>query len=53
MMAEGLSNRMIARRLRISIYTVKYHVASILGTLRAGSRTEAVTLGIRSGLISL
>jgi len=53
MMAEGLSNRMIARRLGISMYTVKSHVASILGKLRAGSRTEAVTLGVRSGLISL
>ena len=53
MMAEGLSNRMIARRLGISAYTVKFHVASILGKLRAGSRTEAVTLGIRRGLISL
>jgi NarL family two-component system response regulator YdfI len=53
MMAEGLSNRMIARRLGISAYTVKFHVASILGKLRAGSRTEAVTLGVRSGLISL
>ena len=53
MMAEGLSNRLIARRLGISTYTVKSHVASILGKLRAGSRTEAVTLGVRSGLISL
>jgi two-component system, NarL family, response regulator YdfI len=53
MMAEGLSNRTIARRLGISMYTVKSHVASILGKLRAGSRTEAVTLGVRSGLISL
>jgi NarL family two-component system response regulator YdfI len=53
MIAEGLSNRAIARRLGISMYTVKFHVASILGKLRAGSRTEAVTLGVRSGLISL
>ena len=53
MMAEGLSNRMIAGRLGISVYTVKFHVASLLGKLRAGSRTEAVTLGVRAGLISL
>jgi NarL family two-component system response regulator YdfI len=53
MMAEGLSNRMIARRLGISMYTVKFHVASILGKLRARSRTEAVTLGVRNGVISL
>jgi len=53
MMAEGLSNRLIADRLRISMYTVKFHVASILEKLRAASRTEAVTLGVRSGLIPL
>ena len=53
MLAEGLSNQAIARRLRISTYTVKFHVASILGKLRAASRTEAVTLGLRRGLISL
>ena len=53
MMSEGLSNPMIARRLGISRNTVKFHVASILGKLRTGSRTEAVTFGVRSGLISL
>ena len=53
MLAEGLSNRTIARRLTISAYTVKFHVASILAKLGAASRTEAVTLGLRRGLISL
>jgi two-component system, NarL family, response regulator YdfI len=53
MMAEGLSNRAIARRLEISAYTVKFHVASILDKLRAKSRTEAVTLGLRRGLIAV
>jgi NarL family two-component system response regulator YdfI len=53
MMAEGMSNRSIATRLRISGYTVKFHVASVLGKLGAASRTEAVTLGVRHGLISL
>jgi len=53
MMAEGLANRLIAHRLRISRYTVKFHVASILDKLGAASRTEAVTLGVRGGLISL
>jgi two-component system, NarL family, response regulator YdfI len=53
MLAEGLSNRAIARRLGISAYTVKFHVASILDKLRASSRTEAVTLGVRRGLIAL
>ena len=53
MMAEGLSNRTIAMRLKISRYTVKFHVAAILAKLGATSRTEAVTLGVRHGLISL
>jgi len=53
MMAEGMSNRTIAARLRISSHTVKFHVASILAKLAAGSRTEAVTLGVRQGLIAL
>jgi two-component system, NarL family, response regulator YdfI len=53
MMAEGLRNRAIAARLSISRYTVKFHVASILAKLGATSRTEAVTLGVRHGLIAL
>jgi DNA-binding NarL/FixJ family response regulator len=53
MMAAGLSNRVIAARLGISAYTVKFHVAAILDKLGAGTRTEAVTLGVRNGLISL
>jgi len=53
MMAGGLSNRVIAARLGISAYTVKFHVAAILDKLGAATRTEAVTLGVRNGLISL
>jgi len=53
MMAEGMSNRTIAARLGISSHTVKFHVASILAKLGAGSRTEAVTFGVRQGLIAL
>ena len=53
MMAEGMSNRTIAGRLGISSQTVKFHVASILAKLGAGSRTEAVTFGVRHGLIAL
>lgn len=51
--AEGLANKEIADRLHISEHTAKFHVASILGKLQAGSRTEAVTLGIRMGLIPI
>jgi two-component system, NarL family, response regulator YdfI len=53
LMAEGMRNRAIAGRLKISRYTVKFHVASLLAKLGARSRTEAVTLGVRQGLISL
>ena len=53
MMAEGMSNRAIALRLKISRHTVKFHVASVLTKLGARSRTEAVTAGVRHGLISL
>lgn len=53
MLAEGLGNKEIAARLRISEHTVKFHVGSILGKLGAASRTEAVSRGIRRGLIIL
>ena len=51
MLAEGAANKTIAWKLGISEHTVKFHVAQILGKLGAGTRTEAVTLGIRKGLI--
>ncbi|MDX6694091.1 MAG: hypothetical protein QOF02_1694 [Blastocatellia bacterium] len=53
MMAEGLGNKTIAWRLGISEHTVKFHVGSIFNKLNAASRTEAVTLGIRQGLIMI
>lgn len=53
MMAEGLGNKEIASRLGISDHTVKFHISSILAKMGAASRTEAVTLGIRMGLILL
>jgi NarL family two-component system response regulator YdfI len=53
MLAGGLSNKEIAARLSISDHTVKFHVASILGKLGAASRTEAVSIGIRRGLVLL
>jgi len=51
MLAEGLGNKIIAARLGISTHTAKFHVASILAKLGAGSRTEAVTVGMRRGLV--
>jgi two-component system, NarL family, response regulator YdfI len=53
MLASGLANKEIAAKLSISDHTVKFHVASILGKLGASTRTEAVTLAIRRGLILL
>jgi DNA-binding NarL/FixJ family response regulator len=53
MLAEGMSNKMIAHRLEISEHTAKFHVNSILTKLRAGTRTEAVMRGIRLGLIKV
>ena len=53
MLAAGLGNKEIAGRLNISDHTAKFHVASILGKLGAATRTEAVALGIRRGLVLL
>ena len=53
MLAEGVGNKTIAARLGISEHTVKFHVASIFTKLGASSRTEAVTIGARQGLIML
>lgn len=53
MIAEGLGNKTIARRLGISEHTVKFHIGSIFTKLNASSRTEAVIIGARQGLIML
>jgi two-component system nitrate/nitrite response regulator NarL len=53
LLAEGLPNKAIARRLDISEHTVKFHVNSVLGKLGAQSRTEAVVRATRLGLILL
>jgi len=53
MLAAGLANKEIAARLTISDHTVKFHVASILGKLGVSTRTEAVSVGIRRGLVLL
>lgn len=53
LIALGLPNKTIASRLGISEHTVKFHVASILSKLGASSRTEAVRLAARRGLIVL
>lgn len=51
LLAAGLGNKEIAARLNVSDHTAKFHVASILGKLAASTRTEAVSIGMRRGLI--
>jgi DNA-binding NarL/FixJ family response regulator len=53
LVAQGLPNKGIARQLGISENTAKFHVASLCGKLGASSRTEAVTIAARRGLILL
>jgi DNA-binding NarL/FixJ family response regulator len=52
-MADGASNKAIARRLDISFHTAKFHVAAILAKLDADSRTEAVARAAQLGLVML
>ncbi len=51
--ARGLPNKEIARRMGLSIRTVHSHLANIFTKMQVGSRTEAVLLALREGMISL
>src|SRR5437870_5713879 len=53
LVAQGLGNKEIAADLDLSTHTVKYHLASVLAKLGVRSRTEAVSRGIRTGLLPL
>ena len=53
LLGDGLDNKAIASKLQISKHTVKFHLSSIFSKLDVSSRTEAVTLGLRRGLIEL
>jgi DNA-binding CsgD family transcriptional regulator len=53
LVAQGLGNKEIAGELGISTHTVKYHLASLLARLSVHSRTEAVTVALRKGLVPL
>ena len=53
MMADGAANKIIAWKLGVSEHTAKFHVGSVMAKLGAASRTEAVTIGIRRGLVLL
>jgi DNA-binding CsgD family transcriptional regulator len=53
LLAEGASNKTIARRLGISVHTAKFHVGSLLDKLDAVGRTDALAHAARLGVISL
>jgi DNA-binding CsgD family transcriptional regulator len=53
LLAEGASNKLIARRLGISTHTAKFHVASVIDKLDAVGRTDAVAHAVRLGVIHL
>jgi DNA-binding CsgD family transcriptional regulator len=53
LIAEGMSNKVIARRLGISAHTVKYHLEAVFAKLAVNSRAEALSKGVRQGLVSL
>jgi len=51
--AKGVANKEIAARLGISLRTVKGYLADIFLKLGAASRTEAITVSLRKGIISI
>ncbi|HSC98657.1 MAG TPA: helix-turn-helix transcriptional regulator [Casimicrobiaceae bacterium] len=53
LLAEGATNKVVARRLGISVHTVKFHVGSLIGKLDATGRTDAVAHAARLGIIVL
>lgn len=53
LLAEGASNKAIARRLKISVHTAKFHVGSVIDKLDATGRTDAVAHAARLGVIEL
>lgn len=53
LLAQGMANKQVALKLGISEHTVKFHVSSIYTKLGAANRTEAVSLGVRKGLVIL
>jgi DNA-binding NarL/FixJ family response regulator len=51
LLAEGCSNKEIARRLIVSDSTVKFHVTSILNKLGVNGRTEAVSVAMKRRIL--
>ena len=53
LLAEGMSNKAIARRLGISVHTAKFHVGALIDKFDAIGRTDAVAHAARRGVIQL
>jgi len=53
LLAEGMSNKAIARRLGISVHTAKFHVGALIDKFDAVGRTDAVAHAARRGVIHL
>jgi DNA-binding NarL/FixJ family response regulator len=53
LVGQGMSNKQTARRLGISVHTVKFHLEALFAKLEATSRAEAVAKGLRGGVIEL
>jgi two-component system nitrate/nitrite response regulator NarL len=53
LIGQGMSNKAVARRLGISVHTVKFHIEALFGKLEATSRAEAVAKGLVGGVIEL
>lgn len=51
LLADGAPNKLIARRLDISVHTAKFHVAALLAKLHARNRTDAIAIAMREGLL--
>jgi DNA-binding NarL/FixJ family response regulator len=53
LLVEGASNKVIARRLNISVHTAKFHVNAVVAKLGAHNRSDAITLALRNGVVTL
>jgi two-component system, NarL family, nitrate/nitrite response regulator NarL len=53
LVGQGLTNKAVARRLGISVHTVKFHLEALFLKLEATSRAEAVAKGLRGGVIEV
>jgi len=53
LIAQGLTNSEVARRLDVTVHAVKFHLASVYSKLGVRSRTAAVRRGLSRGLITI